>query len=83
MNENTNYPTIGEVGAALEAWALPGWAQSYVKSNYKICRATTPNHWNLDEIRASGPVRQSGIQTQGGAEGPDCRAESLHLGIGR
>ena len=29
MSENTIYPTIGEVGAALEEWALPGWAQSY------------------------------------------------------
>ena len=29
MTENTDYPTISEVGSALEAWAQPGWAQSY------------------------------------------------------
>ncbi len=29
MTEKTSYPTIGDVGKALEEWALPGWAQSY------------------------------------------------------
>lgn len=29
MIENTTYPTISEVGTALETWAQPGWAQSY------------------------------------------------------
>ncbi len=29
MTENTNHPTIGDIGKALETWARPGWAQSY------------------------------------------------------
>ena len=29
MTENTNHPTIGDIGKALEAWALPAWAQSF------------------------------------------------------